>query len=227
MILYIRCIKVWSIFKRKRGLERGDGNPLIYALKNEKGWKFETNKDKEQIEKQFNKIATKFSNLYKIGVTILLSSGNFLNRHIADVIASKSNNIEILDRVITKITTEDVYDIVLEFDSKFRKFYKSDFKSAFNELCDYLDDMDEYRDGYFTRHFIKNDKMRDVLDITLKASEERRALCANKINNQDILLIDDSISRGQTIKEAINIIKQCYSPKSITVLTLLSKVYNN
>lgn len=28
---------VWFIFKRKVGL-KGDGNPLIYALKNERGW---------------------------------------------------------------------------------------------------------------------------------------------------------------------------------------------
>ena len=67
--------------------------------------------------------------------------------------------------------------------------------------------------------------MRDVLDFTLKLSNDRFAEFANKINGQDILIIDDTISRGQSIKEACKIMSESYAPKSITVLTLLSKLY--
>ena len=35
----VNGVEVWSIFQRKRSIN-GDGNPLIYAYKNEKGWKF-------------------------------------------------------------------------------------------------------------------------------------------------------------------------------------------
>ena len=66
--------------------------------------------------------------------------------------------------------------------------------------------------------------MRDALDSTLKLSDDRFAEFANKINGQDILIIDDTISRGQTIKEVCQIISDSYAPKSITVLTLLSKL---
>ena len=59
---------------------------------------------------------------------------------------------------------------------------------------------------------------------TLKLSNDKYAKYANKINGQDVLLIDDTISRGQTIKEACDIIQDSYAPKSITVLTLLSKL---
>lgn len=38
-------VQVWSVFKRKRGELREDGNPLIYALKGE-GWTFRTEKDR-------------------------------------------------------------------------------------------------------------------------------------------------------------------------------------
>ena len=66
--------------------------------------------------------------------------------------------------------------------------------------------------------------MRDVLDSTLKLSDDKFAEFANKINGQDILIIDDTISRGQSIKEACQIMLESYAPKSITVLTLLSRI---
>lgn len=215
-------VQVWSIFKRKRGL-RGDGNPLIYALKGE-GWKFRSEEDRISIEKQFDAIATKFANMYPVGVTILIPSGSELNKHIADVVMSKSKDAELIEGVICKLTTEEVDEIVLDFNSKFREFYKDDFNSKYFELGRYLDLMDKERNGYFSRHLIKNNQMRDILDSTLKLSDDRFAEFANKINGQDILIIDDTISRGQTVSEACRIMMESYSPKSVTVLTLLSKL---
>lgn len=217
-------VQVWSIFKRKRGL-RGDGNPLVYALKGEGGWTFRDESDRNAIEKQFDAIATKFATMYPVGVTILMPSGSELNMHIADVVMSKSRNAELIKGVICKLTTEEVDDIVLDFNSKFRDFYKDEFNSKYFELGRYLDLMDKERNGYFSRHLIKNNQMRDVLDSTLKLSDDRFAEFANKINGQDVLIIDDTISRGQSIKEACQIMLESYAPKSITVLTLLSKLY--
>lgn len=216
-------IQVWSIFKRKRGL-RGDGNPLVYALKGEGGWTFRDESDRNAIEKQFDAIATKFATMYPVGVTILMPSGSELNMHIADVVMSKSRNAELIEGVICKLTTEEVDEIVLDFNSKFREFYKDEFNSKYYELGRYLDLMDKERNGYFSRHLIKNNQMRDVLDSTLKLSNDRFAEFANKINGQDVLIIDDTISRGQSIKEACQIMLESYAPKSITVLTLLSKL---
>ena len=216
-------VQVWSIFKRKRGL-RGDGNPLVYALNGEGGWTFRDESDRNAIEKQFDAIATKFATMYPVGVTILMPSGSELNMHIADVVMSKSRNAELIKGVICKLTTEEVDDIVLDFNSKFREFYKDEFNSKYYELGRYLDLMDKERNGYFSRHLIKNNQMRDVLDSTLKLSDDRFAEFANKINDQDVLIIDDTIRRGQSIKEACQIMLESYAPKSITVLTLLSKL---
>lgn len=216
-------IDVWSIFKRKKGL-RGDGNPLVYALKGE-GWQFRSEQDRVAIEKQFNLIAAKFASMYPIGVTILLPSGNALNNHIADVIKSKSQNAEVIKGVICKITTEEVENIVLDFNSKFRQYYGEDFNAAYYQLAKYLDAMDRERGGTFSRHYVTDGKMRDILDITLKASDDPFAEFAKKINGQNILIVDDTISRGQTIQEACRIMQESYSPKSITVLTLLSRLY--
>lgn len=219
----VQNVDVWSIFKRKKGF-RGDGNPLVYALKGEGGWTFRSESDRMAIEHQFEAIATKFATMYPIGVTILMPSGNELNTHIADIVKSKSQNAEVIEGLICKVTTEEVDEIVLDFNSKFREFYKDDFNSKYYELCRYLDLMDKKRNGYFSRHLIKNKQMRDILDLTLKLSDDKFAEFANKINSQDILIIDDTISRGQTIKEACHIMMESYAPKSITVLTLLSKL---
>lgn len=215
-------IPVWSIFKRKRGMY-GDGNPLVYALKGE-DWTFKSEEDRIAIEKQFDNIASKFAQLYPIGVTIIIPSGNELNYHIAEVVMSKSKNAELLEGAICKLTTEEVNDIVLAKNSFFRQFYKEKFSAAYKQLCVYFEEMDEKRDGTFSRHFIKDKNMRNVLLNTLKVSPDRYAKDSKIINGQDILIIDDTISRGQSIKEACQIMMESYAPKSITVLTLLSKL---
>lgn len=212
-------VQVWSIFKRKKD----DGNPLAYALNGE-GWTFRNEEDRLAIEKQINDIATKFAQIYPIGVTIIIPSGNELNYHIAEVVMSKSKNGELIEGAICKLTTEEVNDIVLAKKSFFRQIYKDNFNAAYKQLCVYFEEMDEKRDGTFSRHFIQDSKMRNVLLNTLKVSPDRYAKDSKIINGQDILIIDDTISRGQSIKEACQIMLESYAPKSITVLTFSSKL---
>lgn len=217
-------VNIWSIFKRNKH-DISDGNPLVYALKKEKDWTFKTENDKEKILEQFNKIADKFVKMNNFDLTILIPSSNYLNKYIANTISSKCDEpVEILEDVVCKLTTEEVEDIVLDFNSKFRLFYKENFDFAFRSLSKYLDKMNEEKNGIFTRHFIKDQEMRNVLDLTLKLSDDKYAEYANVINGKNILIIDDTISRGQSIKEMVNIIKTSYSPKNISVLTLLSKL---
>ena len=134
---------------------------------------------------------------------------------------SKSKNAELLEGAICKLTTEEVNDIVLAKKSFFRQIYKDNFNAAYKQLCVYFEEMDEKRDGTFSRHFIKDSKMRNVLLNTLKVSPDRYAKDSKIINGQDILIID-TFSIGQSIKEACQIMLESYAPKSITVLTLSS-----
>ena len=211
-------VQVWSIFKRKKVETREDGNPLVCALKGE-GWTFRSEEEREAIEKQLDLIASKFVSMYQEGITVLIPSGNELNKHIADIVLSKSENGELIEGVICKLTTEEVNDIVLDFNSKFREHYKDNFNSAYYRLDRFLDQMDKQLKGTFSRHLIKDPEMRDVLDFTLKVSEDIYAEFANKINGQNILIIDDTIGSGQSIKKACRIMMESYAPKSITVLT--------
>ena len=84
--------------------------------------------------------------------------------------------------------------------------------------------MNRARNGTFSRLFVKDEEMRKMLDRTLVATEDPYARFAKIINGQNVLIIDDTISRGQSIQEACKIMRESYAPNSITVLTLLSKL---
>ena len=43
------------------------------------------------------------------------------------------------------------------------------------------------------------------------------------IDDSDILIINDTISRGQSVKRTCQIMLESYAPKSITMLALLPK----
>lgn len=220
-------IKVYSILKRKSGSTMADGNPLLYAFKKEKGWAFKSEKDKEDILKQIDLITDKFISMYPLGFTILIPSGNLLNRMIGNMLKTKSDSVMVVDDVLTKITTEEVFEIASAKGSPFLKYYKESIDSALRQLSEYLKKMNEEKNGYFTRHYVTDANMRNVLTKTLKLSTDSVARYSKLIDGKDILLIDDSISRGQTIMEACQILQENYSPTSITVLTLFSKLYKD
>lgn len=51
-----------------------------------------------------------------------------------------------------------------------------------------------------------------------------RTMVSDMINDKNVLLLDDIVSSGNTVSSCFKNIKQTFNPKSITVLTLLSKV---
>lgn len=216
-------VRVWSIFKRKKG-NYADGNPLIYAMKGENRWHFRSNEDKLAIENQIDKIATKFASLYPIGVTVLIPSDNELNQYIARVVMSKSRNAKLLEGVICKLTVQEVDRIVLAANSEFRKHYGDNVEEAFKMLHTFFDEMIEKKNGKYSKHLVYDDEMRDVINVTLKLSEDKFAEFANVINGENILIIDDTIRRGQSIQETCKILLDSYAPESITVLTLMSRL---
>ena len=230
---YGEGVKVYSIFKRKKDTF-DDGNPLLYALKGDlnpehnskKLWTFKTNKDRNAVHRQIELITDKFLKMVPAGFTIVIPSSNGLNKYIADLMKRKSRAILLVDDILLKVTTEEAWEAATENGSLFKQEYKGHVEAALRELKSYLDDMDKHHDGYFTRHKIKNKRMRDVLVYTIKHSETAENKYKKQIDGSDILLIDDSIHAGQTIKEAIGVINSIYNPKSITVLTLFSKLYS-
>lgn len=223
-------IPVYSIFQRNNNINTADGNPLIYAYKNEKGWKFRTLRDRSTIDRQFKLIAQKFMNQYKGGkLTIVLPTENTLNQTIAREMKAIDKSLTIYDGWLRKLTTEEVYDLCIERGSNFRQTYntKGKFETALLTLNKYLDDMDKYHNGTYARHFVKDSTMRNAITRTMAFNSDDSTVkeFINSTNEADILIIDDTISRGDSILEACEILIDNVNIKSISVLTVMSKLY--
>lgn len=221
-------VEVWSIFRRKWS-RQGDGNPFIYALKREKGWHFRSENDRKLIEAQINAVVDKFLDKSNYNATVLIPSSSNVNEYLAGVVLSKSKDIQRIDGLLRKISTQEAEDYALEDGSTFRKVYDDEnnenrFNYAMGDLRLYLDKMNRFKNGIFTRHLIDDKEMRNAMDKTFELSDDPDNTYAPKINGKNLLIIDDTISRGQSVQEAVSRLRQCYAPKSITVLTLLSKL---
>lgn len=219
-------ITIYSMFKRV-GNSRGDGNPALYALKKENEWDFTNPTD---FWVRFDELLRSFFNDHPVEVIVMLPSNNKLNGEIATHILQISPNTLILNNVIGKLTTMEVYKMASEKNSYFKKYWMNrgeDLNVVFNRLDYYFDIMDEKHNGYFSYHDIDDMMMRESLINTMKTLPESYSIYKNEINNKNVLLLDDSITLGQSVNSAVNALESCYIPKSISLLTMFSKLYKH
>lgn len=221
---YVPFVEVWSIFKRKSG-SKSDGNPLVFAMKNERGWHFKSENDKILIYKQIYKIAQKFFSKYKSDVTIILPSEGILNKDIANLANKMNSNALFINDLLVKMTTDEVRDMILLPNSLFRKTYNTrrTFETALSKFDNYVDHMEN---DIFRVHYIKDPQLRTTIEQTIRIEWNTVAKYFDAINDKDILLLDDNIGYGTTIINTCDEILTYYSPKSITVLTLFSEKYD-
>jgi hypothetical protein len=222
-------VNVWSIFKRNK-TDQGDkydGNPLVYAFKNEGGWCFKSNQDRKNILYQVNLIVGKFFKENGIfSPTVVIPSSSQFNTLLSNAIKKYAPNTKIINDVLTKMGVEEVYNDTTGFNTPFRKVYntRKKFDIACKELRGYCNRMNRERRGLFTFHFIEDVAMRSVISRTLQLTNGAEGKYSEDINGKDILIIDDTISQGNTIKYACDSIRETFLPKSITVLTMFSKL---
>jgi hypothetical protein len=217
-------VEVWSIFKRKSG-NINDGNPLVYALKGEGGWHFKTNKDRNAIYSQIEKIAEKFFSTHSSNVTVILPSEGELNSMFANIIKSYNKNSIFIDDLMLKMSVEEVRRLILEPNSHFREVFNTSmlFRRALAEFDMYTKKMgDKYR-----THLMRNRDIRTIVEQTIRINYPQVAQYFDSINNKNVLVIDDNIGRGSSIKVAIKELQKYFSPNSITFLTLFSEKYNS
>lgn len=223
-------VKVWSIFRRKHSpfndIEKLDGNPLLYALKNIDGWRFVSSANREAFNKRIEAVVDKFLTLYQAGITVIIPSGSGVNEMLADMIKSKAPQSVVIGDVMRKLSCDEVWGELSQLGSPFRKQFArtpAQWRQTTLEMADALAKMRKLRGGYFTYHLTPK-KYRDAITVTLAKDDTTCARYVPQLYNKNILIIDDSISRGATIKNACDIIND-FSPSSITVLTLFSKKY--
>lgn len=221
---YGNNVEAWSIFKRKSGAI-DDGNPLVYALKGEGGWHFKTNRDKNAIFSQMEKITKKFFDTHSSHVTVILPSNGTLNSLFANIIKKYNANSIFIDDLLIKMSVEEVRRIIMEPNSPFRQVYDTPFlfKRALAEFDMYTSKMGEK----YRTHLMRNKDIRTIVEQTIRIDYPQVARYFDSINGKDVLFVDDNIGRGSSIRVATRELQRYYTPNSITFLTLFSEKYDN
>ena len=219
----INNIPVISIFKRVSNLEKTDGNPLIYALKGVNGWKFSNPKeDIIGLLKQFVRITEKINTDYDTIITV--PSANVLNINFLH----RLNKIIKADNKITdyffKLDADDVWDNYIDWKGIKLEFGKR-YEKAHAELLRNFRNMEAENNNIFSFKYIKNGDFRKYITKTMEGkSVDEQIKYAPFINGKNVLILDDTISTGSSISETTEEILNSFMPKSITVITLFSKL---
>ena len=225
-------VKVYSIFKRCRQISRsGDSNPVIYALKKEHGWDFADEENKKAFWLRFTHLLYRFLRDHKneFDTTIIIPSSKRINTDIAEEIKKIAKEVgitHISDAGLYTVSAETMLDSAWEENSYFRSFWKDEFDKAYQELEKYANEMEKENDGRFKYHIIDNQKLRKSILHTLDVDERSAFMYSPYINGKNIIIVDDSIAHGQTIQNAIHAISTSYVPKTISVLTMFSQLYD-
>jgi hypothetical protein len=220
----LTCI---SIFLRKEYFKFGnkDGNPLIYALKGLYGWRIDK-KNKEDLMKRFHDIVAKMDKEVKYDTIVIIPSSNELNNIVArGVIKNIGYKVHLIKGFFSKISIDD-FDEVECFD--YEKMYEVLGDKEANQMCSmFFRSLKTMRSGIFQMKLVPTEarKIFDFINfgkLSLIDDNVKYKHVHKMINDKNILLIDDTISTGETLSIYSRSMLKSFAPKSITVLTLLS-----
>jgi len=230
----IQGIEVYSLFQRKKD-ETGflsDGNPLVYALKGSNKYVFDTQKDYDNIVRQIKSVMQKYALTHKANKTVFIPSLSKLNSLLCDIYKEVFPDAVILKEFILKMSVDEVIAEVEDPTSDFMNYYyekgsKKGVKQAMRYFRQYCEKMRKEDDGIFSIHKIKDIEMRKHIKHTLKKGDNPKGVNYDgNLNDCDVLIIDDTITNGTSIQQAVDIM-QTYQPESVSVLTLFSPLQTN
>ena len=211
---------VISIFKRTLLTDinntRRDGNPFIYALKNKNGWKFNiTSEEINKYIRRFLNVCKKINNKYD--TIIITPSASDLNEKFMKAISRQVNANNIINEYFVKLSKEEIIDDDLIDIERIRRDYGNSFNKVMSEIHRSFRRM---KGETFEVKYVKKEYLKYIKYIETISDDDIRKY----IDDKDILLLDDTISSGETVSQCINGILYNFIPKSITIITLLSKV---
>ena len=212
-----------SIFKRTLLYDidnvQRDGNPFIYALKNKYGWKFNvSNEDIYKYVKRFLQICQKINSSYD--TIIITPSSSDLNERFMTSITKQVKAKNVINEFFLKMTIEEIVDDDLIDVEQIQKDHPNDYNKVLGDIHRSFRRM---KNGTFEAKLIKKEYLKYIKYIGTSDNEHLREL----IDDKDILLLDDTISSGETISQCIDGILSNFIPKSITIITLLSELKNH
>ena len=211
---------VISIFKRTSLTDinntQRDGNPFIYALKNKNGWKFNiTSEEINKYIRRFLNICKKIKNTYD--TIIITPSASDLNEKFMKAISRQVDANNIINEYFVKLSKEEIIDDDLIDIERIRHDYGNSFNKVMSEIHRSFRRM---KGETFEAKYVKKEYLKYIKYIETNGDDDIRKY----IDDKNILLLDDTISSGETVSQCINGILSNFMPKSITIITLLSKM---
>lgn len=235
-------VNIYSIFQRNDKL-LNDGNPLISALKGnmDDGWKI-SSENKTKLLERIRAIIDLFCRKHPMSFTIVIHSGGNINsmlrNMLEEVMKQYSPDNIILDGVIEKMTVDEVEEEMAKPNSAFNKEFNTQERrqKAWEKLRPSFKRMQDVNGGIFSYKLIKPGRYRAYITHVLKfADNPELKEMISKMPDKNILIIDDTVTYGNTTRSAVNLIRDTiynikstantienYAPKSISVLTLFS-----
>ena len=212
-------VDVISIFKRTKLYDtenrQRDGNPFIYALKNKNGWKFNiSDNDIRKYLRRFIDICSKLNKKYD--TIIIVPSSSSLNERFMKSVARILNVPNNIENYFVKLNADEVFDSLVDDMNILREELGDNFNEAWEKIKQGFRKM---KTKYFEAKCIPKEYLKYI-----KYIDDNGENVSDMINNKNVLLLDDIVSSGNTVSSCLNNIKTTFKPKSITVLTLLSKI---
>lgn len=205
-----KSYRVISIFRRLNNDDSNDGNPIIYAWKHEKGWKFKSEKDKELLMRQFKLITSELKESFDTITTI--PSTNKMNEEIAEMLCKLVRHDNYIYDYVIKMEKSEVAESV---DVQMLLKDGLNVNKFFQDLNMWLDTMPT---EYFQYHYIPP-RFRKYFSNEFMIPPESVLQYADKINGKRVLVIDDTISTGKSITDYCKAVVQSFTPKELIIFT--------
>lgn len=205
-----------------------DGNSFIYALKKINGWKLEISEEAlESYTKHFLKLCKK---LYRKYDTIIIVPSKYdINEKFANIICKYVGTNRIIKDYFRK---RDKHTMLNQLDTDKLERELCYIGNAYNyKLFDSIMDeikeaiYDKMESDYFEVKYIK--KYIKYFGSYITQNNELIGDVYNDIEDKNVLILDDTISSGETISYCVDALLTTFNPKNIEVVTLLSPLENN
>lgn len=220
----LRGYKTLSIFQRKNTEDKLDSNPLLNALKGRRRW--ELGDKKNDLMKLLRNFVSASHLLPKYDTIIMTPSNNELNKTVFGYLIRLIQHDYAFENFFEKLSANDVYENMID-----EEFIETNFQNpakVYNDIDYAFGLMNKNNNGIFSYKCLQVAKYRDAIIQSMKVnmSPSSDLNYADSINNKDVLVFDDTITTGKTISDSGNAIKEMFSPKSITFVTLFSAIDN-
>lgn len=219
---HYKSMNIISIFKRTKfnselNNRNPDGNPFIYALKGKFGWKLDmTISDVKKYMKIFIENCKSIKKKYD--TCIMIPSKSSVNELFMKELKKNIDCKDYINKFFEKMPTDEVLMNGIDYHKIDKENDEVNAKSIVKRIKKAIDDMGDY----FEAKKIHKELLQYIKYITY---DEENSEIREKIDGKDVLILDDIISSGESVSQAVEALKSGFEPKSITVITLLSKKF--